>query len=373
MTQIQHTDLYRKVLLRQSLLKYSLPGAAYVPFCGDGDLAHELYKDRGLIGCDTDPDRIATVRARLPDGHWQQADADKGFLANIAPVMELPMFAVADFDAYAYPYAAFRDFWATAPKTPRVVLFFTDGQRMSMMVNGSYLSSYDGSSIPLDLDVQGAKRAATQRYFHDKLVPWLEAAVAPARVVRTQHYNRSQMLYWGAVVEQPGIEDDPDVFPIGNVRPDIDKMTDEQLGYNPLIRQAFSPLKKRQLLKLVSEGDTRTAAARKVGVTLRTVNRHIEQYPEFAEAISWCEMEADDEVENALYLAAKSGSVSAIAMWLYNRRPDKWMDRRHVRLEIDHAALAKVADVINRIVTDPETRDALRRELAALAAEGSNT
>ena len=42
-------------------------------------------------------------------------------------------FAVADFDAYAYPYASFRAWWESdAPRADRLVVFFTDAQRQSV-------------------------------------------------------------------------------------------------------------------------------------------------------------------------------------------------------------------------------------------------
>lgn len=38
----QHKDEHRKILLRRSLLSSALPGPAYVPYMGDGDLALAL-------------------------------------------------------------------------------------------------------------------------------------------------------------------------------------------------------------------------------------------------------------------------------------------------------------------------------------------
>lgn len=46
--QRQHVNLYQKLLLRRSLLKEALPGAAYVPFIGDGDIAVECYADSSV-------------------------------------------------------------------------------------------------------------------------------------------------------------------------------------------------------------------------------------------------------------------------------------------------------------------------------------
>jgi hypothetical protein len=99
-------------------------------------------------------------------------------------------------------------------------------------------------------------------------------------------------------------------------------------------RKKFDDIKKAEYLELLREGTGRCRAARSVGVNIFTVERHMGQYPSFADAVSLAETEADDEVENALYQAAISGNVTACQVWLYNRRKDKWTDRRNVRTEI---------------------------------------
>jgi hypothetical protein len=50
--------------------------------------------------------------------------------------------------------------------------------------------------------------------------------------------------------------------------------------------------------------------------------------PKFAEEVERAEMEANETVENALFEAAQSGNVVAIQVWLYNRMPDRWKDKR---------------------------------------------
>jgi len=69
-----------------------------------------------------------------------------------------------------------------------------------------------------------------------------------------------------------------------------------------------------------------------VGVVPETVSRHAKRYPAFADAMSRAETEADDQVEDALFEAARSGNVTAQQVWLYNRRPERWSDRRNLRL-----------------------------------------
>lgn len=61
----QHQDLYRKLLLRRQLLLSAPAGAAYVPFCGDGDIAAEVYAGRTVYAADLDPARVAVTQGRV--------------------------------------------------------------------------------------------------------------------------------------------------------------------------------------------------------------------------------------------------------------------------------------------------------------------
>lgn len=335
MTQQQHVQIYRKIGLRRSLLVRAEQGAAFIPFCGDGDLALELYTDRPMYGCDMDPARVATVRERIPQGHWSEADADNADqLAEIFGSTSTA-FAVADFDSYAYPYASFRAFWAHAPLADRVVVFFTDAQRNSMFLNGTYRSAATGATITIPQDAAvGTKRRRMQRYLLEELEPWLRKTVAPATVTKVEFYNRGQMLYWGAVIEIPNVPNveaqEGVVYQRGEaISQNGDHIADlsaDDLGYSPLRRERFDAKRKRRLLRLIADGETRTAACRKVGISLRTLNRHIDQYATFADEVYWCEQEAIDEIENALYLTAKSGNVTAQRFYLANKRPEKWRD-----------------------------------------------
>ena len=99
-------------------------------------------------------------------------------------------------------------------------------------------------------------------------------------------------------------------------------------------RPKFDQPKKDSYLEHLREGAGRHQAAHHVGVHPSTVSRHMTRDPEFAQEVSLAERMADDEVVNALYLAATSGNVTAIQVWLYNRRTDEWADRRNVKAEV---------------------------------------
>jgi len=196
MGQKQHVDIFRKFQLRRVLLKHAGAGAVYVPFIGDGDIATELYMERQMIwGADIDGTRTSTARERLPGANIITADCDAWPFAST----KTPPFAVADFDAYCYPYTSFRAFWGEAPKAKRLVLFFTDGERMGIKRIGHWRHP-DGTKGP-QLDLK-ARRPIYNMYMQKVIVPWFRAAIRPYRIIRKMNYLRKDMCYWGSVIER---------------------------------------------------------------------------------------------------------------------------------------------------------------------------
>lgn len=202
----QHQEPHRKYLLRRALLRLALPGPVYVPFIGDGDIAAGhgegddpypmpgLYLDRDVYGADLDADRVAVASSRLR-GDIRVADCDTWPFKDVAP----EPFAVADFDAWADPYPSFRSFWRAAPKADRVVMFFTDARRISIMGDGLFIHP-DGSRETLETLTE--RRDAFNKYLAKHVWPWFEAYVLPYRVTSRMRYSRGLMVYWGAVVQR---------------------------------------------------------------------------------------------------------------------------------------------------------------------------
>lgn len=92
----------------------------------------------------------------------------------------------------------------------------------------------------------------------------------------------------------------------------------------------FDARKKEEYLELLRAGGRRHASARAIRIDPGTVVNHRREDPDFDAACELAEMEADDEVEDALRMAAISGNVTAALAWLYSRRPERWKDeRRH--------------------------------------------
>jgi len=196
--QKQHVDFFRKVMLRQALLPQSdKSGALYVPFIGDGDLAVELYQGRKIYGADLNGDRVRTAQARLPDAIITMADCDHWIFESDRAS---PLFSVADFDAYSYPYDSFRAFWAEARKTNRLILFFTDGQRQAIIRAGSYREP-EGKKA--ELPSVKERRPVYNFYWIRTVKPWFESFIKPWAIREIKFYLRGGgMLYWGAVIEK---------------------------------------------------------------------------------------------------------------------------------------------------------------------------
>lgn len=97
-------------------------------------------------------------------------------------------------------------------------------------------------------------------------------------------------------------------------------------------RGKFGVRKRTKYLENLREGMRRGAAAQDVGISRETARLAYNAEPEFAAAVEQAEMDANEEIEDALREAALSGNVTAAQVWLYNRVPDRWMDKRNVQV-----------------------------------------
>jgi len=94
----------------------------------------------------------------------------------------------------------------------------------------------------------------------------------------------------------------------------------------------FTLKKRTEYLELLRGGQRRGPAAHAVGVTRQTVSEYKKRDLEFADLADDAEMDANEEVEDALFMAATSGNVTAIQVWLYNRWPERWRDARNLNV-----------------------------------------
>jgi len=299
----QHVEFQRKIKLRKGLIEKAgkLTGAYYVPFIGDGDIACELYQGNKIYGADIDPERVEAAKSRLKDAEIITADCDK-----------------FPFDSYSYPYDSFRSFWEEAKFGSQCVIFFTDGQKQAIMRAGSYRTP-DGKKIKAK--TVSERRKVYNFYFNKVIVPWFEEYIKPWKVVVITKYLRGgSMCYWGAIIarEDKSIQ--------------VKKVKGKSGKAGEVHRNKFDSIKKDEYLGLLRQGHTRGLAASLVGIHRATVSTHMKKDTGFAEAVSEAESDAIGKVENALFEAAMSGNVTAIQVYLYNRNPERWADRRSVRL-----------------------------------------
>ena len=192
--QQQHVDLYRKIILRRKMFALAEPGAVYVPFIGDGDIAAQVYTDRRIYGADIDAKRVATARARFKRVTIIKADCNRWPFPEVTA-----RFAVADFDSYSDPYASFRSFWQHAKKMNHLILFFTDGHRQMIKRSGNFTRP-DGvhiNNLPIS-----ERRMVYNFYFPRHILPWFKEFIQPYQIVKVMNYYRRDMIYWGAAIEQ---------------------------------------------------------------------------------------------------------------------------------------------------------------------------
>ena len=335
----QHVDIQRKLKLRTQLLEKAgrLPGACYIPFIGDGDIAVELYRDKKIYGADNDPERVKTAQSRLPDANIITANCD-----TFPFDKKTATFSVADFDAYSFPYDSFRTFWEKAKIGSQCVVFFTDGQRQAIIRTGHYRTP-DGKK-------QHAKKVTEKReiynfYFNKTIQPWFEDYIKPWKIIYITKYLRGpNQMYWGAIISKNG-----------NGKPGTLHNDKETKG--KIKPYKFDDIKKATYLEHISNGHTRGHAATLVGISRMTIVDHMKADKGFAEAVSSAEMDAIGKVENALHEAAVSGNVTAIQVFLYNREPKRWGDRRNIQvagegggpIKVDFDGKGKLIGLINRI------------------------
>jgi len=196
MAQKQHVQIERKLHQRRRLLReWATPGAVYVPFIGDGDIAEEIYADRRIFGADIDPARVEEASSRL-HGRIIVADCDQWPFPG-----EQTPFAVADFDAYTYPYHSFRAFWCSAKKQDLMVLFFTDTVKQAVKRSG-HVHNPDGSTYELPALPSRRRSEVYNSWFSRHIWPWFETYIQPYRVLDRHRYLRQDTVYWGAVIRR---------------------------------------------------------------------------------------------------------------------------------------------------------------------------
>ena len=95
----------------------------------------------------------------------------------------------------------------------------------------------------------------------------------------------------------------------------------------------FTAPRKAIMLKLISEGKTRSAAMESLGLVRQTLTMAMKRDPEFAALVEAAEMPVHEAVESALLKSALSGNVTAQIFYLCNRQPERWQHVNQVRVD----------------------------------------
>ncbi|MGB3944540.1 MAG: hypothetical protein WBK88_07100 [Methanothrix sp.] len=97
--------------------------------------------------------------------------------------------------------------------------------------------------------------------------------------------------------------------------------------------EKFDAIRKAAFLEKLSTGMGRSAACASIGITRTTFRNHYDRYESFRIAVNETEVKLNDDVEAALFNAAIGGNVVACQVWLYNRAPDRWADKRNIQIK----------------------------------------
>lgn len=92
----------------------------------------------------------------------------------------------------------------------------------------------------------------------------------------------------------------------------------------------MTPNAKLQYLGLLTEGVSRSRAARSVGMTNSGIRQAMIADDRFREDVEQVLAERNDDVEQALYETALRGNVEAQKFWLTNRADSEWANRSRV-------------------------------------------
>ena len=95
----------------------------------------------------------------------------------------------------------------------------------------------------------------------------------------------------------------------------------------------FTAPRKAIMLKLISEGKTRSAAMESLGLARQTLTMAMKRDPEFAALVEAAEMPVHEAVESALLKSALGGNITAQIFYLCNRQPERWTHVNQVRVD----------------------------------------
>lgn len=192
--QKQQQKFHRKIKLRELLLSnWSNWSNSYVPFCGEGNIADQLYSDDSKVfGVDIDNEKLRAAENRMPESVFINHNA------NQFPDCWDEEYTLADFDAYSNPYKSFVSFWQSANKSFPLVCFFTDSKVQCIMWH-SFVDMPNWGRRKL----KGKKeKKLYMKKWKLKCIQWVNDYIGNEYdLIHTKQYQRHMTIYWGAIID----------------------------------------------------------------------------------------------------------------------------------------------------------------------------
>ena len=94
-------------------------------------------------------------------------------------------------------------------------------------------------------------------------------------------------------------------------------------------------LQKEEFLGLVREGVGPFHAAIQVGWTPAYAKKLAKDDLDFAELVVAAEEERDETIEETLYSMARNKHFGAVQLWLFNKHPDRWSDKKYIEVRTE--------------------------------------
>lgn len=100
-----------------------------------------------------------------------------------------------------------------------------------------------------------------------------------------------------------------------------------------LVERRF--IQKEEFLGLIRDGIMPTHAAIQVNWTPAELRKMLKADHDFAELVAAAEEERDETIEETLYQMAKAKHFGALQLWLFNKRAERWSDKRYVEVRTE--------------------------------------
>jgi hypothetical protein len=108
-------------------------------------------------------------------------------------------------------------------------------------------------------------------------------------------------------------------------------------------------------LQLVQDGTPRISAAIQCGWSPQQLTRYLRN-EDFAFKVHTAENVRDEAAEKVLYDKAINGHMRALEIWLFNRLPNRWADRKQVdvggKVQAEIGVVVAVKEAIEGLLSD---------------------